>query len=260
MEVCFVISQDILLNKQSSDWWLETSWRSCGVTVITTPFRYYKWLRFQWESVEVSLVQVMACRLFGAKPLPEPVEGPVIWNVMTAMLRPCNNNAVITVITTRIVFIQIAKCTDRRDRTMGHAGSDYVFCLKCSHCCVYFTVLELLQPVPPGNPFGRPHWPASGAFGLPQPGDQMTLVWPSFSSTQICNFPDSFKWSTTHLIHLYLTDLICNGKSFQILGFTVHPCIFCSGVLLFVFKTQGDVWGNLVNYNANNTNRSKLFI
>ena len=31
-------------------------------------------------------------------------------------------------------------------------------------------------------------------------------------------------------------------------------------VLLFVFKTEGDVWGNLVNYNGNNTNRSKLFI
>ena len=86
------ISQGMLLNKQSCDWWLET-WRSYGVTVITTPFRYYKWLRLQWESVEVSLVQVMACRLFGAKPLPEPVEGPVIWNVMTAMLRHCNNYA-----------------------------------------------------------------------------------------------------------------------------------------------------------------------
>ena len=35
----------------------------------------------------------MACRLFGAKPLPEPVEGPVIWNVMAAMLRHCNDNA-----------------------------------------------------------------------------------------------------------------------------------------------------------------------
>ena len=35
----------------------------------------------------------MACRLFGAKPLPEPVEWPVIWNVMTAMLRHCNNEA-----------------------------------------------------------------------------------------------------------------------------------------------------------------------
>ena len=64
--------------------WFETSW---------TPFRYYKWLRLQWESVGVSLVQVMACRLFDAKPLPEPVRGPVIWNVMTAMLRHCNNNA-----------------------------------------------------------------------------------------------------------------------------------------------------------------------
>ena len=57
--------------------------------------------------------------------------------------------------------------------------------------------------------------------------------------------------SSTHLNdqrhiwkHLYLTDRICNGKSFQILGFysaSVH-------VLLFVFKTQGYVWGNLVNY------------
>ena len=161
VEVCFVISQDMLLNKQSSDWWLETSWRSCGVTVKTTPFQYYKWLRLQWESVGVSLVQVMACRLFGAKPIPEPVEGPVIWNVMTAKLRPCNNNAVITVITTRVVFIQIAKCADRRARTMGHAGSEYVFCLKCYHCCVYFSVLQLLQPVTPVN------WPASGACGLP---------------------------------------------------------------------------------------------
>ena len=183
VEVCFVISQDMLLNKQSSDWWLETSWRSCGVTVINTAFQYYKWLRLQWDSMEVSLVQVMACRLFGAKPLPEPVEGPVILNVMTAKLRPCNNNAVITVITMRVVFIQIAKCADRRARTMGHAGSKYVLCLKCSHACVYFSVLELLQPVTPGKPLSRPHWPASGACGLPQPGDQMTLVWPSFSST-----------------------------------------------------------------------------
>ena len=41
----------------------------------------------------------MACclaapSLVGAKPLPEQVEGPVIWNVMTAMLRHCNNNAI----------------------------------------------------------------------------------------------------------------------------------------------------------------------
>ena len=28
-----------------------------------------------------------------AKPLPEQVEGPVIWNVMTAMLRHCKNKA-----------------------------------------------------------------------------------------------------------------------------------------------------------------------
>ena len=53
VEVCFVISQDMLLNKQSSDWWLETSRRSNGVTVITTPFRYYRWLRLQWESADI---------------------------------------------------------------------------------------------------------------------------------------------------------------------------------------------------------------
>ena len=74
---------------------------------------------------------------------------------MTAKLRPCYNTAVITVITTRVVFIQIAKCTDRWARTMGHAGSQYVFRLECSHCCVYFSVLELLQPVTPGNPLSR---------------------------------------------------------------------------------------------------------
>ena len=39
-----------------------------------------------------------------------------------------------------VLFIQIAKCADRRARTMGHAGSEYVFCLKCSHCCVYFII------------------------------------------------------------------------------------------------------------------------
>ena len=31
--------------------------------------------------------------LFGAKPLPEQVEGPMTSNVMTAMLRHCNNKA-----------------------------------------------------------------------------------------------------------------------------------------------------------------------
>ena len=70
-----------------------TFWRSVGITVITTPFRYYKWLRLQWESVDISLVQVMTCRLLGATPLPEPVEEPVIWNAMTAMLRHCNYKA-----------------------------------------------------------------------------------------------------------------------------------------------------------------------
>ena len=71
---------------------------------------------------------------------------------------------------------KLRKCADCRARTMGHAGSEYMFCLKCSHCCVSFNALELLQPVTPGNPLSRPHRPASGAFGLPQPGDQMTLV------------------------------------------------------------------------------------
>ena len=105
----------------------------------------------------------------------------------------------------QVVFIQTVRCADRRARTMGHAGSENVFCLKCSHCCVYFSVLELLQPVTPRNPLRRPHWPASSAFGLPQPGDQITLVWPLFSSTQICNFLDSFKWSMAHF-YIFLFD------------------------------------------------------
>ena len=35
-----------------------------------------------------------------------------------------------------IVYIQIAKCADRKAHTMGQVGSEYMFCLKCSHCCV----------------------------------------------------------------------------------------------------------------------------
>ena len=133
--------------------------------------------------------------------------------------------------------LRLYKCTDRKARTMGHAGSEYVFCLKSSHCCV----LELLQPVTTGNPLSRPHWPASGAFGLPQLGDQMTLVWPSFSSTQICNFLDSFKWSMAHFYISLLTDLICNDNSFQILGFTVNPCMFC--YLYSKHKAMfGEIW------------------
>ena len=124
---------------------------------------------------------------------------------------------------------------------MGQAGLEYVFCLKCSHCCVYFSVLELLQPVTPGNPLNQPHWPPSVACGLPQPEDQMTLVWPS-------PFQRRYAISSTHLndqrhiwIHLYLTDLICNDKSFQILGFTVHPYMFC---YLYSKHTAmfGEIW------------------
>ena len=133
----------------------------------------------------------------------------------------------------------------------GACGIRNVFCLKCSYCCVYFSVLELLQPVTPGNPLSRPHWPALGACGLPQPGDQMTLVWTSFSSTQICNFLDSFKWSvkwsTAHLDTYLLVDWSDMWRqlflNLRLLQCTVH-------VLLFVFKTKGDVLGNLVNYMA----------
>ena len=74
------------------------------------------------------------------------------------------------------------------------------------------------------------HLPASGPFGLLQPGDQMRLVWPSFPSTQICNFLDSFKWS---MVHIYLLDwsdmqrqLLSNLRLYSV---SMH-------VLLFVFK------------------------
>ena len=73
--VCFVINRDMLLNKQSSDWWLETSWRSCGVTVIKTPFRYHSYVyiymyivfSFLWNSnwftIMLSIVYNYACHL-----------------------------------------------------------------------------------------------------------------------------------------------------------------------------------------------------
>ena len=78
---------------------------------------------------------------------------------------------------------------------------------------------QLLKGTRSAGSSGRPRVRS----GLPQPGDQMTLVWPSFSSTQICNFLDSFKWSMAHLDIYYLTDLICNGKCFQILGLGAKP-------------------------------------
>ena len=49
---------------------------------------------------DIDLVQIgsgnewlVAWRRQGAKPLPEQVEGPVIWSVMTAMLHHCKNKA-----------------------------------------------------------------------------------------------------------------------------------------------------------------------
>ena len=130
-------------------------------------------------------------------------------------------------------------------RIMGHAGSGYVFCMKCSHCCVYFSVLELHQPVTPGNPLSRPHWPASDRVSLGYPSQETKWRWSDHRSHQ-----RRYAISSTHLndqwqisIYLYWTDLICNGNP----------------VLLFGFNTQVDVWGNYENYNGNDINRSKLF-
>ena len=53
----------------------------CG---IMTPYNY------------IDLVKncsLAAPSLFGAKPVPEQVDGLVIWNVMTAMLRHCKSKA-----------------------------------------------------------------------------------------------------------------------------------------------------------------------
>ena len=155
----------MLLNEHSNDWWLETSWRSCGVTVITTPLRYYNWLRLQWFCISFWI--------------------PLSLRALTEAVR-------------ELCSYKLRNALIAGPAEWGMRDQNTCFFLKCSHCCVYFSVLELLQPVTPGNPLSRPHWSASGAFGLPQPGDQMTLVCPSFPSTQICNFLDSFKWSMAH--------------------------------------------------------------
>ena len=82
--VCFVISQDMLLNNQSIDWW---SRRSCGVTVITTPFRYYRWLRLQWESADVFFaISKGYCWTI--------VKRLSVWNVVALRLCHCNNVAI----------------------------------------------------------------------------------------------------------------------------------------------------------------------
>ena len=124
----------------------------------------------------------------------------------------------------------------------GACGIRNVFCLKCSQGCVYFSVLELLQAVTQGtrSAIGR-LWVHAG-----YPNQETKWRWSDHRSHQ-----RRYPIFSTHLndqrhilIHLYLTDRICKGKSFQILGFysaSMH-------VLLFVFKTQGDVWGKLVNY------------
>ena len=157
---CSVLSYYL---NQLKDRWFEMSWRPCCITVITMVRSAISVLLMITSSMRVRRFALLLARTsYWKKPRAS-------W------------------------FVQIAKCADNRARTMGHAGSEYVFCLQCSYCCVYFSVLELLQPVTPENPLSWPHWPSSGAFGLPQPGDQMTLVWPSFSWTQICNFLDSIK-------------------------------------------------------------------
>ena len=64
---CFyVFSLNKLLNTLTGSWWFATLWPSCFNS--STPSAAYM---CRWT--ESALVQVMACRLFGAKPLPEPM-------------------------------------------------------------------------------------------------------------------------------------------------------------------------------------------
>ena len=57
VDVSFAISQDMPLNKQSSGWGFDTSWRSCGVTGMTmlqNAILVLQMICIQLESVDVS--------------------------------------------------------------------------------------------------------------------------------------------------------------------------------------------------------------
>ena len=141
--------------------------------------------------------------------------------------RPCCVPAIITVIKTRVVSIQIAKWADPRARTMGHVGSQWVFCLKSSHGSA--------------GPIGRLRVCAG------YPSQETKWCWSDY-----CFHQRRYAIYSNHLndqrhiwIHLYLTDLICSGKSFQILGCTVHPCMFC--YLYSKHKAMfGEIWSTIM--------------
>ena len=84
------LCEDILLNKKLSGRWFETSWRSYNVTVITMLQKAVSVLQLitspARECIMFSLLLARTCCW-------KTVEWPVIWNVMTAMLRHCNNIA-----------------------------------------------------------------------------------------------------------------------------------------------------------------------
>ena len=66
------------MNNQSSGRWFEITWYSCDILVIycrkdINSFHHSAAYTRQW--MESKLVQIMACCLFGAKPLTKPMQG-----------------------------------------------------------------------------------------------------------------------------------------------------------------------------------------
>ena len=85
----------------------------------------------------------------------------------------------------------------------GACGIRHVFCLKCSHCCVYLSFLELLQPVTPGNPLGQ-LWVRAG-----YPNQETKRRWSDHRSHQrryaisSTHLNDQGHFLNTHLLEWY---------------------------------------------------------
>ena len=89
VDVSFAISQDMPFNKQSSGWGFDTSWRSCGVTVIT----------MLQNAISVSQIISSPIKVFGDFFCSHPwhaveqiVNRTVISDAMMLVCRHCNDN------------------------------------------------------------------------------------------------------------------------------------------------------------------------
>ena len=89
VDVSFAFSEDMLFNKQSSGWGFDTSWRSCGVTVITILQNAISVLQMISSSIKV-LGYFFCSQSWHA--IEQIVKWTVTLGAMMLVCRHCNNN------------------------------------------------------------------------------------------------------------------------------------------------------------------------